>query len=247
MSRPDEAERAALFAELARTGDERVRNRIVESYAPLAEFFANRYRDRGVESDDLRQVAQLALIQAVDRFDPSFANQFSTFAGRTIDGELKRYFRDRTWAVGVPRGLKELSVEVRHLTDRLSIELGRSPTVADLAAASGHDSDDILAALDVGGAYHATSLDAPTGDGDRPAAPAPPTSGAVDPRFERTEVRLAIQSLLTTLSPADRRIVELRFFDELSQDEIARQLGVSQMQVSRLIRRSLDHLRAYLR
>ncbi len=247
MSRPQETERAALFEELARTGDERARNRIVESYAPLAEFFANRYRHRGVESDDLRQVAQLALIQAVDRFDPAFANQFSTFAGRTIDGELKRYFRDRTWAVGVPRGLKELSTEMRQLTDRLSIELGRSPTVADLAAASGHDEDDILAALDVGGAYHAASLDTPTDHGDGPAAPAPPSTGAVDPRFERTEARLAIQSLLATLSPPDRRIVELRFFAELSQDEIASQLGVSQMQVSRLIRRALDHLRAYLR
>ncbi len=189
-----------------------MRNRIVESYAPLAEFFANRYRDRGVESDDLRQVAQLALIQAVDRFDPSFANQFSTFAGRTIDGELKRYFRDRTWAVGVPRGLKELSVEMRHLTDRLSIELGRSPTVADLAAASGHDGDDILAALDVGGAYRAASLDAPTGDGRPPGRPRR-RPAADDPRFERTEARLAIQSLLADpepVRPPHRRAPVLR-------------------------------------
>jgi RNA polymerase sigma-B factor len=247
VSRPEDAERAALFEQLARTAEEAVRNRIVESYAPLAVFFANRYRDRGVESDDLQQVAQLALIQAVDRFDPAFANQFSTFAGRTIDGELKRYFRDRAWAVRVPRDLKELSVEVRQLSDRLSIELGRSPTVADLAAASGHDQDDILAALDVGGAYRADSLDAPAPGGDRSAAPAPASTGSVDPHFERTEVQLAIRSLLATLNPSDRRIVELRFFDELSQDEIAARLGVSQMQVSRLIHRSLDHLRAYLR
>lgn len=247
MTRDDDAERVALFEELARTGSEAVRNRIVESYAPLAVFFAHRYRDRGVESDDLQQVAQLALIQAVDRFDPTFANQFSTFAGRTIDGELKRYFRDRTWAVRVPRGLKELSVEIRQLSDRLSIELGRSPTVADLAAASGHDQDDILAALDVGGAYRAASLDAPAPGSERAAAAAPTSTGSVDPRFERTEARLAIEALLATLNPSDRRIVELRFFDELSQDDIARQLGVSQMQVSRLIRRSLDHLRAYLR
>jgi len=239
VSRPSDDDRAALFEELARTGDGTVRNRIVESYAPLAVFFANRYRDRGVDLDDLLQVAQLALVQAVDRFDPTYANQFSTFAGRTIDGELKRWFRDRTWAVRVPRTLKDLSAEMRQLSERLSLELGRSPTVADLAAASGHDQDDILAALDAGRAYRAASLDGP--------APSSSAGGADDPHFERTEVRLAVESLLATLNPSDRRIVELRFFDELTQDEIAARLGVSQMQVSRLIRRALDHLRAYLR
>ncbi|MGF1598053.1 MAG: sigma-70 family RNA polymerase sigma factor [Acidimicrobiales bacterium] len=245
MTLPKEAERAQLFDELARTGSEDKRNRIVESYAPLAVYFANRYRDRGVDSDDLLQVAQLALILAVDRFDPSFANQFSTFAGRTIDGELKRHFRDGTWAVRVPRSLKELSGEVRQLSDSLSLDLGRSPTVADLAAASGHDRDTILAALDIAPAYRPASLDAPTGGGDEAAVRA--ALGAVDARYERTETVMAIQALLATLSDSDREIVELRFFHELSQDEIAARLGVSQMQVSRLLRRSLEHLRAYLR
>lgn len=240
-----EAKRAAWFAELVISGDEQIRNRLVESYAPLAEFFAKRYQKRGVESEDLRQVAQLALVRAVDRFDPSFGVQFSTFAGRTIDGELKRYFRDKAWSVRVPRSLKERSSLVRSASEAFSTEHGRSPTVAELAAALEMDEDDVLEALDVQGAYRAASLDAPAGSEDGHMAVVD-TLGADDVALERTDLREAVSKLLETLPERERQIVELRFFNELSQSEIAERVGVSQMHVSRLLRRSLDQLRAYM-
>ncbi len=245
MSRPEQAERDRLFVELAETGSPAARAALVESFAPLAEYFAARYRDRGVEQEDLRQVAQLALVKAVDRFDPDLGVQFSTFAGRTIDGELKRHFRDRSWAVRVPRSLQELSREIRTLVDRLSTELGRAPTVNELAEASGHDHETILEALDVQRAHDASSLDRPASQ-DEPGLSLGESLGDIDERFERTEVALAVRSLLDRLDERERDILELRFFGEKSQSEIADALGISQMHVSRLLRRSLEQLRGYL-
>lgn len=246
MTERDDARRNALFGELRATGSERVRNELVESYAPLAEFFAKRYRNRGAEDDDLRQVAKLALVKAVDRFDPEFGVQFSTFAGRTIDGELKRHFRDKTWSVRVPRGLQELSLEVRGVVDRLSTELGRPPTVPELVDATGFETDDVIAALDVQTAYRARSLDRPAGS-EEDGASLGASLGGQDHGFEQTEVAIAVRSLLDTLPDRERRILELRFFEEMSQSDIAEVVGISQMHVSRLIRRSLEQLKAYLR
>lgn len=136
MTEERDSAREQLFAEYFDTGSDRARAELIESYAPLAEFFAGRYRNRGAESEDLRQVAQLALIKALDRFDPDVGVKFSTFAGRTIDGELKRYFRDKTWTVRVPRALKELSADVRKTADQLALEHGRAATVDEIARSS---------------------------------------------------------------------------------------------------------------
>lgn len=241
-----DARREKLFDQFEASGAVGDRNALVESFAPLAEYFAKRYRNRGAADEDLRQVAQLGLVKAVDRFDRSFGVQFSTFAGRTIDGELKRYFRDKTWAVRVPRGLKERSADVRRAADQLSTELGRSPTVSELVAATDYEHDEVLEALDVQQAYSTQSIDRPTGgeDGDRTLAD---TMGSTDRGMEGAELRVALERILETLPEREQTIVRLRFFDELSQSEIADQVGISQMHVSRLLRRSLDELRTLLR
>ncbi len=242
MSDRDEAHRARLFDEFKTTGSTEIRNELVESYLPLAEFFANRYRDRGAEQADLRQVAQLALVKAVDRFDPSVGVQFSTFAGRTMDGELKRYFRDKTWSVRVPRSLQELSLEVRQVVEQLSVETGRPPTVDEIAESAGLDSDQVLEALDVQTAYRATSMDrpAPGSDGDVTLGT---NLGTDEPGFERTEMAVAVARLMTTVPERERAILEMRFYQDMSQNEIADRLGISQMHVSRLLRRTLEQLR----
>lgn len=240
------AERARLFERFAADRSEANRNALVESYVPLAEFFAKRYRDRGVESEDLRQVAKVALVKAVDRFDPCREVQFSTFAGRTIDGELKRYFRDKTWAVRVPRSLQESSLDVRRASDELSVQLGRPPTVEQLADATGYDVDQVIEALDVQSSYRATSIEGATNDADSPGTALRDRIESREDRIEESEQRMTLERLLGTLPDRERRILELRFFDELSQTEIAERVGVSQMHVSRLIRRSLESLRAQL-
>lgn len=243
MIERDDDRRAELFVELAETGSEAARTELIESFAPLAEFFANRYRNRGAEQEDLRQVAQLALVKAVDRFDLSFDVQFSTFAGRTIDGELKRYFRDRTWSVRVPRSLKEMSIEVRKVSDQLAAELDRSPSVAELAEATGFEQEQIIEALDVQTAYRATSIDKPTNSGDDGDLTLGATLASVEKGYEQTTLALAVESLLETLPERERTIVQLRFFEDLSQSQIAERVGVSQMHVSRLLRKSLEQLR----
>ncbi len=244
MTREDR--RDELFNRWRVERDPAVRNEIVESYAPLAEYFANRYRNRGAEAEDLRQVAHLALVGAVERFDPDVGVKFSTFAGRTIDGELKRYFRDKMWAVRVPRSLKELSIEVRRAADRLSGELGRSPTVGQIAAETGLDTDVVIEALDVQATgFRAESLERPAGDGD--ARTLGDTLTTDDSGEALVDIRLAVRRLMEDLPDRERTILELRFFEELSQQEIADAIGVSQMHVSRLLRRTLGQLREQLR
>lgn len=245
MADRDEARRAELFRRLAETGSVEVRNELVESYAALAEFFANRYRQQASEPEDIRQVAQLALVKAVDRFDHTLGVNFSTFAGRTIDGELKRYFRDRTWSVRVPRSLQETALEVRAVIDTMTAANGRPPTVQDLAEETGYDTTRILQALDVQTAQRARSLDAPVGD--ETAATLAGTIGDEDDNIDRSETRMAVEALLEDLPERDRQILELRFFEELTQQQIADQLGISQMHVSRLLRASLETLRSRYR
>ncbi len=239
------ADRDQLFAAFAADRSATNRNAIAESFLPLAEFFAGRYKERGADSEDLRQVAKLALVKAVDRFDPTLEVQFSTFAGRTIDGELKRYFRDKTWAVRVPRSLKERSLQVRRVADELALQLGHSPTVNQIATRSGMSADEVLEALDVQASYSASSIDAGSSSGDGTTSLVQQIADD-DTAIERTETQLAIRRLLETLSDREREILELRFFAELSQAEIAERVGVSQMHVSRLIRGSLETMRKQL-
>ncbi len=245
MTEARDLERDRLFARYSDTKIAADRDSLLASYTPLANFFANRYSRRGVDLEDLRQVAQLGLVAALDRFDPEVGVKFATFAGRTIDGELKRYFRDKTWAVRVPRSLKEISVEVRDAAALLTSELGKSPTVPQLAEVTGHSEDVVIEALDVqSSGYRAHSLEAPVGSEDGLTI----GDGLASERreIEISDIKMAVESMLLTLEDRERRILKLRFFEDKSQREIADELGISQMHVSRIIRTTLEGLRTEL-
>lgn len=234
------------FRELRRTGDITVRNDLVEAHTRLADYHVRRFGGRGVADDDLRQIANLAIVSAVDRFDPEMGVAFSTFANRTIEGELKRYLRDRSWSVRPPRRAQELHLEVRRADEDLTQRLGRSPTVAELSAEIKVSQDHILEAMEAGTAHHATSIDQPSGGEDDGGAPtvADRRLGTTDRGFIDVDQRIIVQDLLDGLPERERTILELRFFERLSQDEIAERLGVSQSYLSRLLRRTLLELRA---
>lgn len=235
-----------LFRRYAATPTEAIRNQLVESYIPLAEFFAKRYNNRGAEQEDLRQVAKLALVGSVERFDPTVGVKFSTFAGRTIDGELKRYFRDKMWAVRVPRSLKERSIAVRKANDRLAIDFGRPPTIAELGAELDLEADEVIEALEVQNTgFRAESLERPVGDSDGLSLGdlLPTDAKGID----HSDVQMAVKSLLEALPARERKILVMRFFEEKSQQEIAEEIGVSQMHVSRLLRKTLEDLRESMR
>jgi RNA polymerase sigma-B factor len=185
-------------------------------------------------------MALLAMVKAADRFEPERGVAFSTFASRTIDGELKRQFRDRSWSVRPPRALQELHLALRRADEELTQELGRHPRIDELAERLDVNEEDVLEALEAGAAHHADSLDAPIGDSDRSAAD---RLGTRDAGFGRTEGRLLVEDLLETLPERERTILELRFYENLSQEEIAERIGVSQSYLSRLLRRTLLELR----
>lgn len=216
------------------------RDELVTSHLGLAHQLARRFLNRGETHDDLVQVASLALVKAAERFDPERGVMFSTFAAASIIGELKRHFRDRGWAVRAPRRLQELLLEIGSNAERLGQELGRAPTVAELAMAIGATEDGVLEALEAGQSYRTSSLDARDGEGQSMAE----ALGSEDSEFTRVENHSALAHAMETLSPRDRSIVQLRFVDGLSQSEIAGRMGVSQMQVSRLLAASLRQLRA---
>ncbi|GJM39434.1 MAG: hypothetical protein DHS20C19_28010 [Acidimicrobiales bacterium] len=220
-----------------------VRNQLVEEHMGFAHHIAHRYRNRGVADDDLHQVALVGLVKAVDRFDPDFGVAFTTFAGRTIEGEVKRHFRDATWAVRVPRSMKDTSLRVRAASDELGQTLGRPPTVPEVASHVGIDTDEVVAALAASEAYGTDSLVTGSEGGDAPRD-REDVLGTVDDELESTADRALVESLLELLSERDRQIVELRFYEQLSQQEIADRVGVSQMHVSRLLTRSLTLMRA---
>lgn len=206
----------------------------------LALHFVTRYRRSDTEDDDLRQVALLGLVKAIDRFDPERGVAFSTFAGRTIEGELKRHFRDRTWALRVPRSIKDLHVSVRRASEALEQQLSRSPTVRELADHLDVGIDDVIGALGATAARRAGSLDELDPDGST----ASPRAGSPDSE-DRTDDRDEIIRLLATLGPREREIIRLRFYEHLSQEQIADRVGLSQMHVSRLLRRSFEQMRRY--
>lgn len=232
---------ALLGAQVGVSGDDlEARNRLVEEHADLANHFVRRYAGRGLARDDLRQMAMLAMVKAADRFDPTMGVAFSTFASRTIDGELKRQFRDRSWSVRPPRALQELHLALRRADEELTQELGRPPRVDELAERLDVNEDDVLEALEAGAAHHADSLDAPVGDSGRTTAD---RLGSGDVGYGRAEGRMLVEELLATLPERERTILELRFYEDLSQEEIAERIGVSQSYLSRLLRRTLLDLR----
>lgn len=228
------------FEEFSKTKDPVLRDRIIESHLGLANQLARRFSNRGEAHDDLVQVASLALIKAVDRYEPERGVRFSTFAVKCILGELKRHFRDRGWAVRAPRRIQELYLELGHEIDRLVQELGRAPTVSELAAAVRASEHDVLEALEAGRGYRSSSLDAPDQEGE----PFVESLGSEDAELEHSENRSVLHLGLEQLSERDRQILHLRFVDGLTQSDIASRFGVSQMQVSRMLAVSLKKLRS---
>ena len=233
-----------LLARYHREGDQRAREELVERFMPLARRLARRYQ-RGQEPlEDLVQVASMGLVKAVDRFEPSRGTAFSSYAVPTILGELKRYFRDAAWAVHVPRGMQERVMETNTTMTKLSKALGRSPTPTEVALELGRTTEEVLESMEAAVAYDSVSLDAPLStDGDGGGDAYGDRLGDDDGRFELIELGATIAPTLRALSERDRIVLHLRFAEDLTQSEIAERIGVSQMHVSRLIRRSLARLR----
>ena len=244
---PDTA--SDLLVELAAVpaGDPRraaLRDRAIEAWLPLARHLAGRYAGRGESADDLVQTATIGLIKAVDRFDPDRGVDFAGYAIPTILGEVKRHFRDRGWSIRVPRRIQELHLAITRATERLTSTLGHSPTVADLAADLKVSEDEILEGLEGSRAYTAASLSAPVGA--EGSAELGDTLGGEDHDMQVAELRIALGPALAMLGAREQKILSLRFYGNLTQSEIAEQMGLSQMHVSRLIARSLLRLRAHL-
>lgn len=240
----DSDARRAKFVEYQQRRDRRVRNDLIESHQALAAHIARRFANRGEPLDDLRQVASVGLLKAVERFDPGRGLEFSTFATATIEGELKRHFRDRTWSIRPPRGRQELHLRLGGAINELSQELGRTPRVPEVAAHLNVTEDEVLEAMEAGGAYRPSSLDAPRAGAD--SASLESRVGKEDEGFELAEHRVLLEELLAGLPEREHEILRLRFFDGMSQTEIAERIGVSQMHVSRLLTRMLAKLRAEL-
>ncbi len=233
----------ALFARLATDGDPYAREALVERYLPLARSLALRYQRSSEPLDDLMQVASLGLVKAIDGFDCERRIAFSSYAVPTILGEIKRHFRDRTWAVRVPRGLQEMSARVDRAVAELSENMHRQPSVAEIAVQLGCDEEDVLEALQAGNAYRSVSFETPRGGGDDDIATLADAVGADEPGFDRAEQRATLATLLAAISPREREVLRLRFEEDMMQAEIGIAVGVSQMQVSRIIRQAIARLR----
>ena len=231
-----------LFARL-QAGDLRARDALVARFLPLAASIARRYERSSEPLEDLVQVASIALLKAIDRFDPAKGNAFSSFALPTITGELKRHFRDRSWMVRPPRHLQEQTLRVEAALSTLTQQLDRSPTVSELAEALGSDEEHVLEALQARGGRRAVSLSALPGDQDDQPPALERVLGCCDAGFAAAESRVMLDGLMRELSPRSREVLRLRFEEDLTQAEIGEILGVSQMQISRLIRQALQHMR----
>lgn len=244
---PDRARARALFERLAHLpeGDperQRIRDQLVELHLPLVEYLARRFRNRGEWLDDLIQVATIGLIKSIDRFDLERGVEFSTYATPTIVGEIKRHFRDKGWAVRVPRRLQELKLSLTKAISDLAQREGRAPTVSELAAHLQMTEEEVLEGLESANAYSTVSLDAPdSGDEDAPAVA--DSLGMVDESLEGVEYRESLKPLLEKLPAREKKILLLRFFGNMTQSQIAAELGISQMHVSRLLARTLAQLR----
>jgi RNA polymerase sigma-B factor len=231
------------FATFAESRDAALRDQLVEAHLGLAEYLARRFGNRGEPLDDLVQVASVGLLKAVDRFDPERGVEFSTYATHTIVGELKRHFRDKGWAVRAPRRMQELYLRLGKIISTLSQDLGRSPTIPELASEAQVSEEEVLEALEAGQAYRFASLDAPSpGDDDGDTLGA--HMGEEDPELVDAEHRASLSPLIGQLPPREQKILHYRFFEGLTQSEIAARLGISQMHVSRLLARSLAQLRS---
>jgi RNA polymerase sigma-B factor len=223
-------------------GDLHAREQLIEQYMSLVRSLARRYSYRGEQLEDLVQIGAIGLIKAIDRFDLERGVELTTYATPNIIGEIKRHFRDKGWSVRVPRGLQELNVQLSRLIEQLTVQLGRSPTIAELAKASGSPEEDVLEALESGRAYSSLSLSTGGGDGEDDLDPLE-SIGTEEHQYEVSEDRAVLAPGFRVLDERERKILQLRFFDGLTQSQIAQQVGISQMHVSRLIRRSLEKIR----
>jgi RNA polymerase sigma-B factor len=242
LDRTDKDALMRVFDEFAKTRDPALRDKLIEAHLGLAEYLARRFANRGEPLDDLVQVASLGLVKAVERFDPERGLEFTTFATPTIVGELKRHFRDKGWAVRVPRRVQELHLRVTKVIDDLSLEFGRSPLIPEIAHRAGISEDEVIEAIDAGSAYRSASLDAGRSD-DEESPGLLGQLGSLDPEMASAERRAALSPLLASLPEREQVMLYLRFYEGLTQSEIAKQLGISQMHVSRLLARSLQQLR----
>jgi RNA polymerase sigma-B factor len=251
VSAPDEAPEDALLEDgpaeaepgeefFPRLPDPAAREELTRIYQPLAEYLARRFYGRGEPLDDLIQVASIGLLKAIDRFDLTRGVKFSTYATATVVGELKRHFRDKGWALRVPRRLQEAGMSVGRAVTELSQGLGRAPTVPEIAAKTGLSEEEVLEAMDTAHAYTTASLDAPA---DEDGTTQAERLGAEEEAFEVLEGWTSIAPALRELPMRERTIIYLRFFRGLTQTQIAEYLGISQMHVSRLLSRTLEHLR----
>jgi RNA polymerase sigma-B factor len=240
------ADRALLERYLKR-GDPVDRDILVERFLPFARALARRYQHVGEPFDDLFQVACLGLLKAIDRFDLSRDVAFSSYAVPTMVGELKRYFRDRTWSMRVPRGLQELALLVDKKVLELSSDLHRQPTVAEIAHATAATEEQVLDALQARGAHRTTSLQTPCGTDDEGGDTLGDTVASTEQGFGRAEDRATLAALLPAVTPRQREVLRLYFEDDLTQRQIAKRIGVSQMQTSRIIRKSITRLRTAAR
>jgi RNA polymerase sigma-B factor len=221
----------------------RARDELIERHLPLARWLARRYSRNAEQAEDIGQVAALGLVKAADRFDPGRGVAFTAFAVPTITGEIKRYFRDTSWAVHVPRSLQDRSLRVEATIERLAGELGRSPSPGEVAQSLGLPVEDVLEARHAYAAFEAVSLDGPSGDEESVEAPGD-WHAAIDPGYAQVEDRVALEPALAKLSRRERLALRLRFEGDMHQREIGECMGVSQMHVSRILRRSIDTLQA---
>jgi RNA polymerase sigma-B factor len=222
-----------------------LRERAIKAWLPLCRHLAQRFHGRGEPIDDLVQIATVGLIKAIDRFDPEYGNDFAAYAVPTIVGEIKRHFRDRTWDIRVPRRLQELKLDINEAISTLCQQLGRSPSVSDIAAYLQRSQDEVLEGLDGARAYSAVSLQTLVGNGED-GTELGDLFGVEDQELALAEFRASLGPALHALGPREQKIVVMRFFGNLTQTQIAERIGISQMHVSRLLARSLATLRGHL-
>jgi RNA polymerase sigma-B factor len=224
-------------------GDLQAREQLIEQYMSLVRSLARRYSYRGEQLEDLVQIGAIGLIKAIDRFDLDRGVELTTYATPNIIGEIKRHFRDKGWSVRVPRGLQELNVQLSRLIEQLTVQLARSPTIPELAKAAGVEEEEVLEALESGRAYTSLSLSVGGGGGDDDELDPLESLGTEEHEYEVSEDRALLAPGFNALDERERKILQLRFFEGLTQSQIAQQVGISQMHVSRLIRRSLEKIR----
>jgi RNA polymerase sigma-B factor len=224
-------------------GDLAAREELIERYISLVRSLARRYAYRGEQLDDLVQIGAIGLIKAIDRFDLERGVELTTYATPNIIGEIKRHFRDKGWSVRVPRGLQELNVQVSKLIEQLTVQLGRSPTIPELAKAAGVEEEQVLEALESGRAYTSVSLSTGSGSDEDGELDPLESLGTIEHEYEISEDRAVLAPGFKVLDERERKILHLRFFSGLTQSQIAAEIGISQMHVSRLIRRSLEKIR----